>query len=195
MVSRDDLDERGVAAAGVPIAVLQPQRLAQPNARLRQQHPQQPVAHRPRHCRASAHPSSRTHHRSARSAPASAPAAPPGPGGAPGSPPAGGPCGGRRAPAAACSGRRRDAPSGSGPGPASTPLSYVIVVAGDHRPQPRGDRRLGEPCRAGARSRPPAGRPRCAARPGTRPKSSNVTASQSSPNTSRYCHHNASARA
>ena len=45
VIARDHLHERGVTAAGMPVPVLQPQRLAQPQARLRQKRPQQPVPH------------------------------------------------------------------------------------------------------------------------------------------------------
>lgn len=47
VLTRDDLDERGVAPAGMPVAVLQPERLAQAESGLGQQGPQQPVAYRP----------------------------------------------------------------------------------------------------------------------------------------------------
>jgi len=72
-------------------------------------------------------------------------------------------------------------------------VEHVIVVAGDHRSQPCGDRRLGKrPTaldRRDRRSSPVRNQDRNA------PKFSNVTASQSSPNSSRNCHHNANARA
>src|SRR5260370_34666937 len=43
MLARNDLDERGVTAAGVPIAVLQPERFAQAKPGLGKKGPQQPV--------------------------------------------------------------------------------------------------------------------------------------------------------
>ncbi len=43
MLAGNHLDERGVAAAGMPVAVLQPQRLSQAKAALGKKRPQQPV--------------------------------------------------------------------------------------------------------------------------------------------------------
>jgi len=144
MVSVHDLDVRGVAAAGVPIAVLQPQGLAHPNARLRQQHPQQSVAHRSAPLPRVGVPTRarltdpldlhRRQDRWRRTAPLAHPD--------------------HRLPAALAAGdvfQQRLVPAAATMGDPMQVSAHihavedVKVVTGDHRAQPRGDRRLGKP--------------------------------------------------
>ncbi len=147
MVAGHDLDERGVAASGVPVAMLQPEGFAQPDACLGKHHPQQSVADRPAPLHALwtsqlAHASpmcsicrgvstggaagrglAHTDHRLATAFTT------------------GDVFQQRLVPAATA---MRD------PLQVSThvhAVEHVVVVAGDHRAQPRGDRRLDEPRR------------------------------------------------
>ena len=146
MLTIHDLDERGVATPGVPIAMLQPEGFAQPKPGLRQQHPQQPVADRPAPLPSLGVPARaglanqldllRRQDRWCRSAPVADPDHRP-----PAALPAGDVLQQRLVATAAPIGDPVQVPAHV------DPVEDVVVVAGDHRPQPRRDRRLGKPRR------------------------------------------------